>query len=78
LQSAAYFISRKASVTGAIMIAMMNAMIATNKLIVASQMTSKRHRANNRARGTIGAMYPEQTQKVSPETHAAMQAIACK
>ncbi len=50
LQSAAYFISRKGLVTGVITIAMMNAMIATNKLIVASQMISKRHRANNRAR----------------------------
>ena len=53
VQSAAYFISRKALVTGVIMIAMMNAMTATNKLIVASQMTSKRHRANSRARRNI-------------------------
>jgi len=50
LQSAAYFISRKALVTGVIVIAMMNAMTATNKLIAARQMTSKRHRANNKAR----------------------------
>lgn len=51
MQSAAYFTSRKALVTGVTLIAMMNAMAATNRLIVASQMTSKRHRANSRARG---------------------------
>ncbi|KAA6417434.1 MAG: phosphatase inhibitor [Trebouxia sp. A1-2] len=45
------FTSRKALVTGVTLIAMMNAMAATNRLIVASQMTSKRHRANSRARG---------------------------
>lgn len=50
MQSAAYFISRKALVTGVIMTATMNVMTATNQLIAANQMTSKRHRANNRTR----------------------------